>query len=300
VRRVLSAEGLGKRYGSQWALRDCSIDFGEGQVIALVGPNGAGKSTLLEIAAGLISPTVGRITVLGLDPRKNAAELLPKIGFMAQDHPLYRGFSIEDMLTFGRKLNPNWDDGLAARSLGLLGLQRTKKVGQLSGGQQAQLALVIALAKQSELLLLDEPVAALDPLARREFSQLLMGTVAETRLTVVLSSHIVGDLERVCDSIVLLSASRVQLAGQIDEVLASHRWAVGPVEEAGLAARLQSVVQESRSQRQVSMLVRLDCPLILSDSWAVHQPSLEDIVLGYLRMGHAQSRDPGLVEALGA
>ena len=194
---VLRSERLGKCYGSKWALRDCSIRVQQGQVTALVGPNGAGKSTLLEIAAGLRSPSTGEIEVLGLNPLKQAAEVLPRIGFVAQDHPLYKSFSVAEMLRFGREMNARWDDDLTRRQLKLIGVDPSRKVGDLSGGQQAQIALVLALAKRPELLLLGEPVAAFDPLAKREFLQLLMETVAETGVSVVLSSHILGDLERV-------------------------------------------------------------------------------------------------------
>ena len=297
---VLRSERLGKCYGSKWALRDCSIRVQQGQVTALVGPNGAGKSTLLEIAAGLRSPSAGEIEVLGLNPLKQADQVLPRIGFVAQDHPLYKSFSVAEMLRFGREMNVNWDDELARRQLKLIGVDPSRKVGDLSGGQQAQIALVLALAKRPELLLLDEPVAAFDPLARREFLQLLMETVAETDVSVVLSSHILEDLERVCDSLVLLSSATVQLTGQIEDVIEEHSWVVGPIEEASLAAKMHSVVQESRAQRQVSMLVKLDCHLVLTDSWTVRQPSLEDIVLAYLQNRQARAVEPQVVEGASA
>ena len=195
---ALMCDAVGKRYGSIWALHDCTLRIPAGSVTALVGPNGAGKTTLLQLAAGMSSPTSGQLETLGWSPRDTPMMVLPRIGFVAQDHPLYRGFSLADMLKFGRKLNPRWDDQLALRRLETLGLKPSQRLGKLSGGQQAQVALTLALAKRPELLLLDEPAAALDPLARREFLQALMEAVVEEGVTVVLSSHILADLERVC------------------------------------------------------------------------------------------------------
>jgi ABC-2 type transport system ATP-binding protein len=282
---VLNAEGLGKRYRSTWALRDLSLSLEAGQVAALVGPNGAGKSTLLELAIGLLSPTEGSIAVFGASPTREAAAVLPRIGFVAQEHPLYSSFSVEEMLTLGRKLNQRWDDSFARRRVAQLGLPLGKKVGQLSGGQQAQVALVLALAKRPELLLLDEPIAAFDPLARHEFLQVLMETVTDSGATVLLSSHILGDLERVCDSLILLSAGGLQLQGDIESILSSHRVVIGPASEELLACGVHHVIQRSRSERQVSSLVKLDAPLVLTEDWSVHEPTLEDIVLAYLQQG---------------
>jgi len=224
---ALETSALGKRYHSLWALRDCTLAVPAGSVTALVGPNGAGKTTLLQLAVGLSEPSEGRVLVFGASPREEPREVLPRIGFVAQDHPLYRGFRLRELLKLGAALNPRWDDELARERLGRLGLPLGRKTGTLSGGQQAQVALTLALAKRPELLLLDEPVASLDPLARREFLQSLMEAVADGGLTVVLSSHILADLERVCDHLVILSRSTVQLAGPIEEIVASHRVLTG-------------------------------------------------------------------------
>jgi ABC-2 type transport system ATP-binding protein len=220
---IVETTALGKRYGSLWALRECSVGIPAGSVAALVGPNGAGKTTLLHMLIGLSEPSTGEASVFGWSPREHPQLVLPRVGFVAQEHPLYRGFKLAEMLKLGGKLNPRWDDDLARRRLARLGLPLEQKVGKLSGGQQAQVALTMALAKRPELLFLDEPVAALDPLARREFLQGLMEAVVEDGLTVVLSSHIVAELERVCDFLVILAAGGVQLAGGIEEILASHR-----------------------------------------------------------------------------
>lgn len=279
---ALETAGLGKRYGSRWALQGCSFSLQPGQVAALVGPNGAGKSTLLNIAVGLARPTTGTARLFGHDPINEARAVLPMVGFVGQDRPLYRGFSIGEMLTFGAKLNPAWDQGFAEARIRQLGLDLEKKVGQLSGGQQAQVALVLAMAKQPRILLLDEPIAAFDPLARRDFFRLLMEVVSDRETTVLLSSHILGDLERVCDSLIVLLASKVALEGELDDILARHRLVVGPAQEKGIALMQHTVLSRSETDRQVSMLVRLECPLVLSESWTAVQPSLEDIVLAYM------------------
>jgi ABC-2 type transport system ATP-binding protein len=289
VSAVLRAENLGKRYGSYWALNDCRFSLEAGRVAALVGPNGSGKSTLLELAIGLLSPTQGLVEVLGASPTREPANVLPSVGFVAQERPLYRGFSVEETLLFGKNLNPRWDDAFARRRVTELGLPSNKKIGQLSGGQQAQVALVLALAKRPALLLLDEPIAAFDPLARREFLQTLMETVADSGAAVLLSSHILGDLERVCDSVILLVGGRIQLLGEIEEILASHRFVIGPLEEQMLTTWLHQFIQRNQTEKQVATLVRLDTPLVLGNHWSVHEPSLEDIVLAYLRRGDGVS-----------
>ena len=280
---ALSMRDLGKRYGSTWALHDCSLEIPEGTVTALVGPNGAGKTTLLALAGGLAAPTTGDVEVFGHSPRCDAKAVLPRIGFLAQDHPLYRGFTIAETLTLGRRLNPTWDGKLAARRIEALGLPLNKKVGKLSGGQQAQVALTLALGKRPDLLLLDEPVASLDPLARREFLQSVMEVVAESRTTVILSSHIVADLERVCDRLIILSGNRVQLAGEIEGVIASHRLLTGPRSDSATLGRTHDVIRERHTERQTTMLVRANGH-VYDAGWSIHEVDLEEIVLAYL--GH--------------
>jgi ABC-2 type transport system ATP-binding protein len=285
---ALQADGLGKRYGSKWALRDCGLEVAPGSVTALVGPNGAGKTTLLQLAVGLSKPTTGAVRVLGHAPREEAGELLPRVGFVAQEHPLYRGLTIRETLKLGSKLNPSWDDEVALDRVERLGLPLGQKVGRLSGGQQAQVALTLALAKRPELLLLDEPVASLDPLARREFLQSVMEVVAETRMTVVLSSHIVADLERVCDHLVILSQAYTQLVGPIDEILAGHRLLTGPRTDASAVARVHDVIRESHTERQTTLLVRANGH-VYDSAWEIHEVDLEEVVLAYLGHGGALS-----------
>jgi ABC-2 type transport system ATP-binding protein len=216
--------------------------------------------------------------------------VLARIGFVAQEHPLYRSFTIAEILRLGRELNPSWDDDAARARIESLGLPLRKKVGALSGGQRAQVALTLALAKQPELLLLDEPVASLDPLARREFLQSLMEAVAETGLTVLLSSHIVADLERVCDHLVILAGGRTQLAGPIEEILATHRLLTGPRSEAADVARVHEVVRQRHTERQTTLLVRANGH-VYDASWELHELDLEEIVLGYLSSGARHARE---------
>ena len=279
---ALIATGLGKRYRRLWALRDCNIDIPDGRVVALVGPNGAGKTTLLHLAAGLLKPTVGTMRVLGRTPGRDIG-LLADIGFVAQDVPLYRSFSVRDMVEFGRQTNSRWDEELASDRIERARIDLEQRVGSLSGGQRAQVGLTLALAKCPRLLLLDEPLASLDPLARREFLQSLMAEVAEGELTVVLSSHLITDLERVCDHLIVLSASRTQVAGDIDALLASHRIVVGPRREGTKVGGVGVIVQESHTDRQSTLLVRTDGS-ILDPAWAVQEIGLEELVLAYL--GH--------------
>jgi ABC-2 type transport system ATP-binding protein len=277
---VIAASGLGKQYRRTWALRDCTLAIPEGHVVGLVGPNGAGKTTLLRLATGMLTPTRGTITVLGQRPAAGPAQLA-RVGFVAQDTAVYARLTVADHLRLGAWLNPGWDEELARQRIRQLALDTRQRAGSLSGGQRAQLALTLAMAKRPELLLLDEPVASLDPLARREFLQGLMEAVAEQRLSVVLSSHLVADLERVCDYLVVLVASRVRVAGEVSDLLASHHRLSGPRRDPGSLPAGQEVITESHTDKQSSLLVRTDGP-VLDPAWAVKPVSLEDLVLAYM------------------
>ncbi len=282
---VLEADALGKRYGSSWALRDCALRLPAGRVAALVGPNGAGKSTLLHLAVGLLRPDAGAVRVFDQAPYGNT-KLLAEIGFVAQDTPLYRDLTAEELVTLGGKLNRRWDAALVRHRLAQLGIPPGKPVGTLSGGQRAQVALALALAKRPRLLLLlDEPVASLDPLARREFMQSLMGSVAESGTTVLLSSHILGDLERVCDYLIVLHSAEVKLAGPVEDLLDGHRQLMGPrtADDRSIAG-VAAVVRASHTDRQSTLLVRTDGDPI-DPSWTVRDVDLEDLILAYLTDG---------------
>jgi ABC-2 type transport system ATP-binding protein len=292
VTTALEAEGLGKRYGRTWALRECTLAIPGGKVVGLVGPNGAGKTTLMHLAVGLLRPTVGSITVLGGRPGGTPAQLA-RVGFVAQDTPTYAALSVGDHLRFGAWMNPNWDAGLAADRIGRLGLDLRQTAGRLSGGQRAQLALTLAVAKRPELLVLDEPVASLDPLARREFLQGLMEVVAEHGVSVILSSHLIADLERACDYLVILVDSRIQVAGDIDLLLASHHRLTGPRRDRGTLPGDQQVIVQSQTDRQTTLVVRTDRP-ILDPAWTVEQLDLEDLVLAYMTRAVEHDRRPNL------
>jgi ABC-2 type transport system ATP-binding protein len=293
VTAVLEAHELGKRYGRRWALSDCTLEVPPGHVTGLVGPNGAGKTTLLHLATGLLAPTCGTIEVLGGRPASGPGQLA-KVGFVAQDTPTYPGLSVADHLRLGAHLNPGWDAGLAHQRIEQLGLDPAQRAGKLSGGQRAQLALTLALAKRPELLILDEPVASLDPLARREVLQVLMEAVAEQEVSVVLSSHLVADLERVCDYLVVLIASRIQVAGEVEGLLASHHLLTGPHRDPATLPAGQQVIHASHTDRQSTLLVRAVTP-IHDPAWAVSQVGLEDMVLAYMRQAAGgTARKPAL------
>lgn len=277
---VLRAQDLGKSYRRRPALTGCTLDIPAGRVTGLVGPNGAGKSTLLNLAAGMLTPSEGTIEVCGGLPGSGPGQLA-KVGFVAQDSPLYASLTVADHLRLGARLNPGWDDALARRRIDRVGLDPGQRAGRLSGGQRAQLALTLGLAKRPELLILDEPVAALDPLARREFLQDLMEAVAEQGLSVLLSSHLIADLERVCDHLVVLAGARLRLAGEIDDLLATHHRLSGPRREVSSLPAAQHVVSASHTDRQSTLVIRTDQP-ILDPAWAVSSIGLEDLVLAYL------------------
>jgi ABC-2 type transport system ATP-binding protein len=292
---VIETSGLGKQYRRTWALRDCTLAVPAGHVVGLVGPNGAGKTTLLRLATGMLAPTRGTITVLGQRPAAGPAQLA-RVGFVAQDTAVYARMTVADHLRLGAWLNPGWDDDLARQRIGQLALDPKQRAGSLSGGQRAQLALTVAMAKRPELLILDEPVASLDPLARREFLRGLMEAVAEQRLSVLLSSHLVADLERVCDYLIVLVASQVRVAGEVSDLLASHHRLTGPRRRPGTLPAGQEVITESHTDKQSSLLVRTDGP-VLDPAWAVTPVSLEDLVLAY--MSRAGDETPARRQHLG-
>ena len=283
---VVETRGLGKRYRKLWALADCTLTIPAGHVVGLVGPNGAGKTTLLNLATGMLAPTTGTIEVLGGRPAADPAQLA-RVGYLAQDAPVYAGLSVADHLRLGARLNPGWDADQARDRVGRLDLGLRQKAGTLSGGQRAQLALTMAVAKRPELLILDEPVASLDPLARREFLQDLMETVAEQQVSVVLSSHLISDLERVCDHVIVLVDSRVRVAGAVDELLATHHLLSGPRRDpASLPGGLE-VISASHTDVQTTLLVRTGGP-VFDPVWTVSEVGLEDLVLAYMK--HATGR----------
>jgi ABC-2 type transport system ATP-binding protein len=292
---VLEASGLGKRYGSTWALHECSLAIPAGHVAALVGPNGAGKSTLLNLAVGLASPSEGALTVLG-GRSPGSAAALDGIGFVAQDTPLYKNVSVADMLHLTRNLNRHFDQAFAEVRLGQLGIPLKRKAGKLSGGQQAQIALTLALARRPRLLVLDEPVAMLDPIARHDFMASVLTAAADDGVSVLLSSHVLSELERVADYLILMAQGRVQLAGEVDHLLASHRILTGPASEAAAYAH-RAVVHIRRGEALAHLLVRVSAEDPVPPGWEAHPVGLEELALAYLREpaavlpGSARPRD---------
>lgn len=284
---ALEATGLGKRFRGQWALRGCSIQLVGGSITALVGPNGAGKSTLLQLAAGLLEPSEGRIRVFGHEPGADGPALA-KVGYLGQDHPLYPTFTVADLLHMGRTMNARWDDGFARSYLAGLAIPLSKRAGALSGGQRAQVALTLTLAKLPELLLLDEPVASLDPLARHDLMATVLRDAADRGTTVVLSSHIVAELERISDHLIVLGHGSVRVDGHIDDLLARHAVLTGPPGAADPVGVRHVIGRRSTGHASV-LLAELDAP-VRDPRWDRSPLSLEELVLAYLREPDSGSR----------
>jgi ABC-2 type transport system ATP-binding protein len=281
---VIETTALGRRYGSTWALRDCTLAVPEGRLVALVGPNGAGKSTLLNLVMGLASPSAGQVTVLGDLPAGSIAAL-DGIGFVAQDMPLYRGLSVADMIHLTRNLNREFDDTYAHRRLADFGINDKQKAGKLSGGQRAQLALTLALARHPKLLVLDEPTAPLDPVARHDFMATVMTAMADDGVSVVLSSHLLSELERVADHLVLISEGRVRIDGAVDDLVAQHRVLVTQVGRESSPPDWE-VIESSSAGSQTTQLVRLPSPdAPLPVGCEARSVGIEELAMAYLRHG---------------
>ena len=282
---ALRTDRLGRRYGRAWGLRDCTLEVPAGAIAGLVGPNGAGKTTLLEMITGLLKPSEGRVSVFGEASRAETAQALARVGYVAQDHPLYRDFSVTDMFHLGRAMNPSWDQGLAGARMDALGIPLKRKVRRLSGGQRAQVSLTMALAKRAPLVVLDEPVSSLDPVARLEFMRDVMALAADTTLTFLISSHVVSELERFCDWLIVLAEGHVQLAGPADELLGAHRLLTVP--RATPDAELPgTAIHRTDSDRHSTVLVRADADqhAVQGDiGWQADPVSFEQLVMGYLQ-----------------
>jgi ABC-2 type transport system ATP-binding protein len=283
VTPALSMAGLSHRYErNRAALEHCNVCVPSGRVVALVGPNGAGKTTLLNIAAGLLRPTTGTVHVAGQPPQRQLA----RIGYVAQDAPLWPRLRVVDVLDIGRCMNPGFDIQLADARLEALDIPRRARIQTLSGGQRAQVALSLVLAKRPSLLLLDEPLANLDPLARREFLTSMFGSCADDGVAVLFSSHAIAELERICDYLIVLRAGRVQVAGDIDELRATHRVVTGPPDwpqRTGMA-----VVTASASAGRTVALVRLEAGARIGPGLEEAQPTFDELALGYLEASQPQ------------
>ncbi len=282
---ALRTAGLGKRYGHVWGLRDCTLAVPAGAIVGLVGPNGAGKTTLLEMIIGLLKPTEGQIEVFGHTAQANTAETLARVGYVAQNHPMYPDFTVADMFHLGQAMNPAWDMGMATARMEALDVPLNRKVKALSGGQQAQVALAMALAKRAPLLVLDEPVASLDPIARLEFMREVMAQVADGDLTVIIASHVVSELERFCDFLVVLTHGHVQLAGPVDGLLGEHQMLTVPraTPDADLPG---TIIHRDDSDRHSSVLLRTSpaTPAIQAHpDWRIETVGVEELVMAYLQ-----------------
>jgi ABC-2 type transport system ATP-binding protein len=296
---VIETHALGKSYGSTRALQDCTLAIPDRHVVALVGPNGAGKTTLLNLAVGLVLPTAGEVTVLG-GRRAGSLGALDGIAFVAQDAPLYKNLSAADLLHETRNLNRRFDQDYAEHRLGELGIPLRQKAGKMSGGQQAQLALTLALARRPQLLLLDEPMAMLDPIARHEFVATVMTAAAEDGVSVVLSSHVLAELERVADYFVLVTHGNIQVAGEVEDLLATHRMLTGPASESGRYTRQWNVVHASSAASLVRLLVRHDGTSDpVPPGWEARSVTLEELTMAYLREPGAAAL-PGPARGRGA
>ncbi len=274
---ALEALGLGRQYRGGWALRGCDFTVPAGRICGVVGPNGAGKSTLLSLAAHQLTPTEGELRVLG--EAVGAPRLRARVAYVAQDKPLYPGLTVAETLRMGRELNPLWDDEVAQGIVDQGELHPKARVGSLSGGQRTRVSLALALGKLPDLLLLDEPMADLDPLARHQLMGTLMAAAAERGATIVVSSHILPELDGVIDHLLLVQRGRIRLAGDLEEILDGHRLLTGPAEAAGLPAEL--VVEQRVVGRRTTALVRTEEPP--DGPWESERPNLEDLLLGYLR-----------------
>ncbi|MEV8314113.1 ABC transporter ATP-binding protein [Streptomyces sp. NPDC059900] len=283
---ALEARGLGKRYRRGWALRDCSFRVPAGRICGLVGPNGAGKSTLLRLATRLVNPTEGELRLFGVPADDPAA--MPRYAFLSQDKSLFKRFTVADTLRMGSELNPGWDMAAAERIVRSGNVPMDAKVGTLSGGQRTRVAFALAFGKRPDLLLLDEPMADLDPLARDEMSSLLMSEAVERGTTVVMSSHMLSELEDMCDFLLVVADGRIRMAGDTEELIPAHALVTGLAPDGTPPADLSphTVVEFRLQGRQFRALLRPDGPL--APDWEVTEPSLEEILLAHLRAPDAE------------
>ncbi|WP_018565822.1 ABC transporter ATP-binding protein [Streptomyces sp. PsTaAH-124] len=288
---ALETDGLGRRYRRGWALRECSFRLPAGRLCALVGPNGAGKTTLLSLAADLLTPSTGVISLFGDAPASPAARR--RTAFLGQDKALYKRFRVEEILRMGRELNPSWDQARAEQIIAEGDVPLSAKVGTLSGGQRTRVAFALALGKRPELVLLDEPMADLDPLVRRQMTDMLVRDASQNGTTVVMSSHMVAELEGVCDYLVLINKGTVRLAGEIDTISEAHLLVTAPDAGPGRQAELagHEIVESRTADGRFGALVRPDGPL--PRDWQTTRPSLEDLLLAHLRTTGA----PALITA---
>jgi ABC-2 type transport system ATP-binding protein len=278
---AIEAYGLGKQYRRGWALKDCSFRLPTGRVCGLVGPNGAGKTTLMGMAVNLLKPTTGTVRVFGAAPGSEEANR--RVAFLAQEKPLFRRFTVAEILRLGRELNSRWDQKTAEEIVRSGNVPFTARIGTLSGGQRTRVAFALAFGRRPDLLILDEPMSDLDPLVRHELMSVLMAEAAEHGTTVLMSSHMLADLENICDYLIVIASGGVRLAGEVDELLTAHTLLTGAHTSEGIPQDLarHTVVESRVSGRQVTALVRPDGPV--AGTWQADSPNLEEVLLAYLR-----------------
>ncbi|HEY5266939.1 MAG TPA: ABC transporter ATP-binding protein [Acidimicrobiales bacterium] len=281
---VIETDAVTKRFRRKTALSECSLSVPRGRVAALVGPNGSGKTTLLRLIAGLSRPTAGRISVFGQEMSTSNNDLRARVGYLDQDRPLYPRWRVREILEFGRRINPAWDSELANRHLALLDIDMNSRIRDLSGGQRAQVALAVCFAKRPELILLDEPASALDPVARQDLLQNITELFADHDASVLMATHAIADVAAICDYVVILSHSKVVLSEDLDYVLESHRLLSRGIDDGVSVPRGAVVLEERRSTREVTYLVRLAEPLA-RDGWRIERPTLDEVAIAYLRGG---------------
>jgi ABC-2 type transport system ATP-binding protein len=289
---VIETEALTKRFRRRTALNDCSFAVPRGRVAALVGPNGSGKTTLLRILAGLSRPTEGRISVFGEEMSSSKVNLRARVGYLDQERPLYPWWRVREILEFGRRINPAWDAEFATRHLSQLDIDMKSRVRDLSGGQRAQVALAVCFAKRPELVLLDEPAAALDPVARQDLLQKITEIFTDNESSVLMATHAIDDVAAICDYVIILSQSRIVLSEDLDYVLESHRLLSRGLNDGVPVPRGATVLEERRTTREITYLVRLAMPLE-RDGWRIERPTLNEIVIAYLRGGRRPSASSG-------
>jgi ABC-2 type transport system ATP-binding protein len=294
---VIETDAVTKRFRRRTALSECSLSVPRGRVAALVGPNGSGKTTLLRLLAGLSRPTAGRVSVFGQEMSASNTLLRSRVGYLDQDRPLYPRWRVREILEFGRRINPAWDSDLADRHLALLDIDTDRRVRDLSGGQQAQVALAVCFAKRPELVLLDEPASSLDPVARQDLLHNITELFADHDVSVLMATHAIADVAAICDYVVILSHSRVVLSEDLDYVLESHRLLSRGADDGVSVPRGAVVLEERRATREVTYLVRLAEPLE-RDGWRIERPTLDEIAIAYLREGQ-RSSTPSVDDALG-
>ncbi len=283
---VIETTGLTKRFRSRTALSNCTLSIPRGRITALVGPNGSGKTTLLRLLAGLSNPSDGHVSIFGEGMSTTNNDLKARVGYLDQDRPLYPRWRVKEMLEFGRRINPAWDSDLATRNLDHLDIDLESRVQDLSGGQRAQVALALCFAKRPELVLLDEPAADLDPVARQDLLQNIAELFADNEASVLMATHAIADVAAICDYVVILSKSQVVLSEDLDYVLESHRFLSRSADDGVSVPRGAVVLEERRATREVTYLVRLAMPLE-PDGWRIERPTLDEIAIAYLRSGRA-------------